>query len=84
MNFRDITKFFRIRSSSAFLDLTNRGLNLIPGEYISEALSLILRADVFLNKQKITDKEQEELIYISISAALSFVITHTLGFNSLA
>lgn len=64
MNFRDITKFFRIRSSSAFLDLTNRGLNLIPGEYISEALSLILRADVFLNKQKITDKEQEELIYI--------------------
>ena len=64
MNFRDITSFFRIRSSSAFLDLTNRGLTLIPREFITEALSLILRADVFLNKQKITDKEQEELIYI--------------------
>lgn len=64
MNFRDITNFFRIRSSSAFLDLTNRGLTLIPREFISEALSLILRADVFLNKQKLTDKDQDELIYI--------------------
>ncbi|MBR2364011.1 MAG: hypothetical protein IKA79_02305, partial [Lentisphaeria bacterium] len=62
MVFRDITKFFRIRSSSAFLDLTRRGLSFIPSELTLEALSMILRASTFLNKQEITDQEFEELI----------------------
>lgn len=62
MNLRDITKFFRFRTSSAFLDLAGRMLALVPAEYTLDALSLILRADIFLNKQKITDQELEELI----------------------
>ncbi len=65
MNFRDITKFFRIRSSSAFLDLAGRGLSFIPAERSCEALSLILRAYLFLNKQKISDQEFEDLILIT-------------------
>lgn len=65
MNFRDITKFFRIRSSSAFLDLAGRGLSFIPAQYCCEALSLILRANFFLNKQKISNQDFEELILLT-------------------
>lgn len=62
MNIKDMTKFFRIRTSSAFLDLTGRSLDFVPAEYTLDALSLILRANIFLNKQKVTDQELEELI----------------------
>ncbi|MBP5182374.1 MAG: hypothetical protein J6331_05035, partial [Lentisphaeria bacterium] len=64
MTLRDMTKFFRIRTHSAFLDLAGRGLALIPHGYTQEALSLLLRADLFLNKRKLTEREFEDLIVL--------------------
>ena len=64
MTLRDMTKFFRIRTHSAFLDLAGRGLSLIPQEYTLEALSLLLRADLTLNKRRLTEQEFEDLIVL--------------------